>query len=100
MIQHKVQNYCKAPEGPEGLCKDSLKQPDGVTLFFCSEGKHVVWDCTCHDKICQTYVGGTSKEAGKAAEEAELIKIQNIMSWLLNLWWFRSQMRPLVAGAP
>ena len=57
---------------PEGLCKNSMKQPDGVTLFPWSEGKPVVWDYTCHDTVC--YVGGTSKEAGKAAEEAELAK--------------------------
>ena len=53
----------------------SASQPNGVTLFPWSEGKqHVVWDYTCHDTVCQSYVGGTSKEAGKAAEEAELAK--------------------------
>ena len=59
---------------PEGLCKNIKKQPDGVTLFPWSEGKHVVWDYTCHDTVCQSYVGGTSREAGKAADEAEQAK--------------------------
>ena len=53
---------------------NDAKQPDGVTLFAWSGGKHVVWDYTCHDTLCQSYVGGTSKEAGKAAEDAEKAK--------------------------
>ena len=59
---------------PEGLCKNIKKQPDVVTLIPWSEGKHVVWDYTCHDTVCQSYVGGTSREAGKAADEAEQAK--------------------------
>ena len=59
---------------PQGLCKNDAKQPDGVTLFAWSGGKHVAWDYTCHDTVCQSYVGGTSKEAGKAAEDAEQAK--------------------------
>ena len=42
--------------------------PDGVTLFAWSG------DYTCHDTVCQSYVGGTSKEAGKTAEDAEQAK--------------------------
>ena len=60
---------------PVNLCKNDAKQPDGVTLFAWSSGKHVVWDYTCHDTVCQSYVGGTSKEAGKAAEDAEIAKL-------------------------
>ena len=45
-----------------------------MTIFAWSEGKNVVWDYTCRDTVCQSHIAGTSREAGKAAEEAETAK--------------------------
>ena len=59
---------------PKGLCRRDDKRPDGLTLFSWSQGKSTVWDYTCHDTVCQSYIAGTSREARKAAEEAEQAK--------------------------
>ena len=45
----------------------------------CGVGLH-----TCHDTVCQSYIGGTSKEAGKAAEAAEKRKISKYDKLLNN----------------
>ena len=34
----------------------------------------MVWDYTCRDTLAQSHVAGTSKEAGKAAQEAKTTK--------------------------
>merc|ERR1712079_125274 len=51
------------------------KQPDGLTLLPWTMGRHLVWDVTCRDTLCQSYVYQTSKKAGKAAEKGEEEKI-------------------------
>ena len=50
---------------------------DGLTLFPWSNGKSVIWDYTCRDTLCDTYVPHTSQEAGKAAEMAEKRKLEH-----------------------
>ena len=44
-------------------------------LFPWANGKSLVWDFTCRDKLAQTYVPQTSQESGKAAEIAEKTKL-------------------------
>ena len=56
---------------PPGLTRSDGRKPDGLTLFPWSNGKSVVWDYTCRDTLCNSYVTHTSQEAGKAAEMAE-----------------------------
>ena len=58
-----------------GLCMSDDKRPDGRTLFAWSEGLPIAWDYTNRDTLCQSYVGKTSKVAGKAAEIAEQAKL-------------------------
>ena len=60
---------------PTNLCKGDGKQPDGLTLLPWTMGRHLVWDVTCRDTLCQSYVYQTSKKAGKAAEKAKEEKI-------------------------
>ena len=57
------------------LTQDDDKRPDGVTIFAWTGGKNVAWDVTCADTVCQSHIAGTSKEAGKAAEDAETAKL-------------------------
>ena len=59
---------------PPGLTRIDSKRPDGLTLFPWSPGKNVVWDYTCRDTLAHSHIAGPSKEAGKAAQEAEKTK--------------------------
>ena len=56
---------------PEGLCRRDGKHTDGLTPLAWAQGKSTVCDYTCHDTTCQSYIAGTSKKAGKAAEQAK-----------------------------
>ena len=60
-----------AVKEPPGLVRSDMKQPDGLTLFPWSNGRCLVWDFTCWDTLCKSYVSETSEEAGKAAVKAE-----------------------------
>ena len=51
------------------------KCPDGLTLYPWSNGKNVVWDFTCRDTLSPSHVISTTKEAGKASEQAETTKM-------------------------
>ena len=68
---------------PPGLMRDG-KRPDGLTLYPWAGGKSVCWDFTCRDTLCQSHVSGTSKEAGKAAKEAEVTKLNLYQELTLN----------------
>jgi len=59
---------------PAGLCDVDHKAPDGMTLLPWSKGKCLVWDATCADTICKSYVQFTSQVAGAAAERRERVK--------------------------
>ena len=59
---------------PTGLSRRDGKRPDGMTLFPWSNGRCVVWDFTCRDTLARSHTTATSKEAGKAAEQAESTK--------------------------
>lgn len=56
---------------PEGLFRDDGKRLDGLTLVPWSRGRCLVWDATCADTICKTYIGASSRAAGSAAELRE-----------------------------
>ena len=40
---------------PKGLTRGDGRHPDGLTLFPWANGKSLVWDFTCRDKLAQTY---------------------------------------------
>ena len=62
--------YPSVREPPE-LARNDGKRPDGMTQVPFGNGKPWVWDCTCPDTKAVTYIGGTSKEAGSAANKSE-----------------------------
>jgi hypothetical protein len=47
------------------------KRSDGLTLTPWSRGKSPVWDATCVDTLCKSYVPATAKNPGAAAARAE-----------------------------
>lgn len=55
---------------PIGLSRDDGKRPDGMTLAPWSKGKRLVWDATCVDTLAPTYLNGSLKAVGSAAELA------------------------------
>ena len=59
---------------PPGLHRSDGKQVDGLTTFPWTQGKSLVWDFTCRDTLAISYLGATSKEAGRAAKLAERTK--------------------------
>ena len=61
---------------PPGLSRSDGKRPDGLTLFPWKEGRSLVWDFTCVDTLAPSYISQTSKEAGKAANQAEKRKTE------------------------
>ena len=62
---------------PPGLCRQTEKRPDRLTLLPWSQGHSLVWDFTCCDTLAASHVGGTSEEAGKAAVQAEKKKLSH-----------------------
>ena len=61
---------------PVGLSRSGDgKRPDGLTLPTWSNGKCLIWDFTCADTLCDSYVRKASKAAGSAAEDREKKKI-------------------------
>ena len=66
---------------PIGLSRDGDgKRPDGLTLPTWSEGKSLIWDFTCADPLCDSYVKESSKQACSAAEERENKKVEKYVS--------------------
>ena len=62
------------------LCQGDGKQPDGLTLLPWTMGRHLVWDVTCRDTLCQSYVYQTSKLA-KLRKKEKRKKSSNIANW-------------------
>ena len=56
---------------PEGLSRVDGKAPDGLTLIPWTRGKCLVWDATCADTLCQSYLQASSLAAGSAAAVRE-----------------------------
>ena len=53
---------------PIGLSrKGDKRRPDGLTYPTWKNGKCLIWDFTCADTLCKSYVKKASKEVGSAA---------------------------------
>ena len=63
---------------PPGLTRSSSdkKRPDGLSLTTWKDGKSLIWDFTCADTLCDSYVKKASKEACSAAESRESKKVE------------------------
>ena len=56
---------------PPGLDRGDGSRPDGITVFPFSEGRSLVWDCTCVDTFAEVHLNRSAMEAGTAANSAE-----------------------------
>ena len=65
---------------PSNLSRDDGKRPDGLSLTTWKSGKCLIWDFSCADSLCSTYVKSSSKQAGAAAEQRESLKIAKYSS--------------------
>jgi hypothetical protein len=72
---------------PPGLFRTDGKRADGLTLRPWSKGKCLVWDATCVDTLCKSYIPSTSRIAGAAAAKAEKKK-KDLYSNLPNQYIF------------
>jgi hypothetical protein len=72
---------------PPGLFRTDGKRADGLTLRPWSKGKCLVWDATCVDTLCKSYIPSTSRFAGAAAAKAEQKK-KDLYSNLPNQYLF------------
>lgn len=62
---------------PVGLSrKGDKKRPDGLTYPTWKKGKCLIWDFTCADTLCKSYVKKASKEVGSAAAGREDKKVE------------------------
>lgn len=59
---------------PNGCNRSDGKKPDGLTLIPWKRGKPLVWDFTCADTFCKSYLKSTSKHRGGAANTRETRK--------------------------
>jgi len=55
---------------PTGLFRTDGKRPDGLTLVPWQSGKSLCWDVTVICPLAESYVTGSAREAGAAAELA------------------------------
>jgi hypothetical protein len=72
---------------PPGMFRTDGKRADGLTLRPWSKGKCLVWDATCVDTLCKSYLPSTSRIAGAAAAKAEKKK-KDLYSNLPNQYLF------------
>ena len=67
---------------PIGLSrKGDRRRPDGLTYTTWKNGKPLIWDFTCADTLCKSYVKKASKEVGSAAagrEDKKVDKYSNL----------------------
>lgn len=56
---------------PTGLCVDSGKRPDGLTLTHWGRGKSLVWDATVACTVAASYLNRSAQEMGWVAERAD-----------------------------
>ena len=62
---------------PIGLSREGDgRRPDGLTLTTWTEGKPLIWDFTCADTLCESYVRKASKEACSTAASREIKKVE------------------------
>ena len=82
-----VQAKIPTTNEPIGLSRSDGKRPDGLTLTTWKKGKCLIWDYTCADTLCKTYVNMSSKNPGAAAEMRESAKHTKYKE-LENDYWF------------
>jgi len=63
---------------PTGLFRTEGKRPDGLTLVPWQSGKSLCWDVTFICLLAESYVTGSVREAGAAAELAASRKEENM----------------------
>ena len=56
---------------PTGCNRSDGKRPDGLTLIPWQRGKPLIWDFTCADTLCQSYITRTRRQVGAAASGRE-----------------------------
>ena len=71
LVQAKIPSVLE----PSNLSREDGKRPDGLSLTTWKAGKCLIWDFSCADSLCSTYVKSSSKQAGAAAEQRENLKI-------------------------
>ena len=76
LVQAKIPTVLE----PSNLSNANLNRPDGLTLTTWKAGKCLIWDYTCADTLCATYVKKSSKQAGSAANDRENVKIGHYAS--------------------
>jgi hypothetical protein len=63
---------------PIGLSRNGDgKRPDSLTYTTWKNGKCLIWDFTCADTLCKSYVRKGSTEVGSAAAGGEDKKVEN-----------------------
>jgi hypothetical protein len=55
--------------------QEVIRRPDGLTYTTWKNGKCLIWDFTCADTLCKSYVKKASKEVGSAAAGGENKKV-------------------------
>ncbi len=80
---------------PPGMFRTDGKRADGLTLRPWSRGKSLVWDATCSDTLCKSYISLTSRSPGAAAAKAEKKK-RDLYSQLPSLGSFGDDALQLV----
>ena len=66
-----VQAKIPATLEPSNFSSIDGKRPDGLTFLSWKQGKPLIWDFTCADTLCESYVKRSAKSAGSAAELRE-----------------------------
>jgi hypothetical protein len=66
-----LQGKCSHRSGlePPGPGMFRTKRADGLTLAPWSRGKSLIWDATCAETLCRSYVDATSRSSGAAARK-------------------------------
>ena len=57
--------------GPLGLDRGDGSRPDVLTVFPFSEGRNLVWGCTCVDTFAGVHLNRSAMKAGTAANSTE-----------------------------
>ena len=72
-----VQAKITATLEPTNLSTLNGKRPDGITYTTWKQGKPLIWDFTCCDTLCDSYVKSSSRCASSAAALREDQKINH-----------------------
>jgi len=79
---------------PTGLFRTDGKRPDGLTLVPWQSGKSLCWDVTVICPLAESYVTGSAREAGTAAELAASRKEENMPALEANTSLRPSRSKP------